>query len=148
MEKGITSMMTQDVKTLKLCYLTAEIGKHSEYKESERVHCDHCAGTGNISMSDSQGYSWSMCCICSTGRRIAEAQGAPKWNGTNTQQGKTGLLTIPGAKSESQPAIYARGCAPDKDSVGDVLSGVVEGGRFTDRATSLEVRGEPIVWEE
>jgi hypothetical protein len=113
-------MMSQDIASLKLCYLTQAIAKYAEKSSEHRESCEHCDGTGNTSMTDSEGYSWSMCCICSTGLRIAEAQKAPRWNGTSKQQGKTGLLTRPGAKVESKPDIYARGCAPDKDSVGDM----------------------------
>jgi hypothetical protein len=148
MEKALTSMMSSDIKSLKLCYIVAEISKYEERREVKRDPCDHCSGTGNISMIDSEGYSWSMCCICSTGKRIAEAQNAPRWNGTDKQRGKTGLLIRPGAQSESQPDIYARGCAPDKDSVGDVLRTTINGEGFTDRALALEVRTDPIKWEE
>lgn len=115
-------MMTQDVASLKLCYLTSAISKHADKNETgQRERCDHCDGTGNISMVDSEGYWWSMACICPTGSRIAEAQKVPVWNGTDRQRGRTGLLIKYGAKiNESQPDIYARGCAPDKDGVGDI----------------------------
>ena len=105
-------------------------------------------------MTDSEGYSWSMCCICSTGKRIAEAQGAPLWNGTDRQHGKTGLLTRPGAKSESKPVIYARGCQPDTDGTGDLQSAARDESRdqvscgHTDRTSAVrEADPMDIVWD-
>ena len=141
--------MTQDVKNLKLCNLTAEMAKFAGPEEINRDDCKFCNGVGSVSGTDQDGYSWSLACVCGTGRLIAEAQKCTRWNGTSQQRGKNGIMTIPGVKqNESQPAIYARGCTPDKDSVGNILGNVVVGKGFTDRAVSLEINRSPIDWEE
>lgn len=87
---GIRSLVTEDLKTIKLNTLLGAAKKFIEQPEVQNT-CEKCMD-GIIVMRDDQKRAFSLGCVCERGAQRSEALGVSRWNGENSMFTRNRLL--------------------------------------------------------
>ena len=91
---GIRSLMSEDLKSVKLAHLYAAAKKFTVAEEAKTVRCDYCSGCGAVGMRDPEHRSWSLACICPNAEKLKKAWDLVRWNGEQVQISKGRRLVL------------------------------------------------------
>lgn len=76
---GIRSLMTDDLGKITYEMIFARSRSKIEREEIKSKECDHCFGSGVVSMRDEVGYEFLYVCSCENSKKYQDC-GLAKWN--------------------------------------------------------------------